>query len=95
MFCFSVLEAMSAAKPVISYKLDAVKEFFDTDEWLADNPDDMLNKTEKLINLKPNEREAIGAVNYQNYLKHSAKNFAQRIIAEYQLAMNPNKSAPL
>jgi len=94
-FCFSALEAMAAAKPIISYKLDAVKEFFDTDDWLADGVADMIAKTEKMINLSPSERQKIGLANYQNYLKYSGKNFAARIMREYESVLNPNKSVTL
>lgn len=83
-FCFSVLEAMAAKKPVISYKLDAVKEFFDTDEWLADNFDDMIEKTDKMISLPPIERQRIGIENYKSYLEHVPEIFAEKIMTEYE-----------
>ena len=86
-FCFSVLEAMAAKKPVISYKLDAVKEFFDSDEWLADSYDDMLEKTGRMISLSPAERTKIGISNYKLYIKNSSEFYADAVMKEYENAL--------
>jgi len=91
-FCFSVLEAMAAKKPVISYKLDAVKEFFDSEDWLADDFNDMIEKTSKMISLKPSERYAIGISNYKLYLKNNVEFYADSIMKEYEKALL-NKNA--
>jgi len=90
-FCFSVLEAMSAKKPVISYKLDAVKEFFTDDQWLADSYDDMIEKTEKMINLNPQERQSIGESNYEVYLNHLPEIFAEKIMDHYDDVFKSNE----
>lgn len=82
-FCFSVLEAMAAKKPVISYKKDAVCELFETDEWLAENLEDLFEKTSRLISLSPEERSKIGRNNYLMYLKHNPGIFSERVMAEY------------
>lgn len=89
-FCFSVLEAMAAKKPVISYKKDAVRELFDSDEWLADDMEDMFEKTSKLVKTPPSERSEIGRKNYLMYLKHRSDLFSDKIMAEYIKALNPN-----
>lgn len=87
-FCFSVLEAMAAKKPVISYKKDAVCELFDSDEWLADNMEDMFEKTSRMIKTSSEERTKIGRKNYLMYLKHGADLFADKIMAEYLKVSN-------
>lgn len=89
-FCFSVLEAMAAKKPVISYKLDAVKEFFKTDEWLADGFDDMMAKTERMIGLSSIERQKIGVENYRSYLEHLPEIFAEKVMSEYEQFIESN-----
>lgn len=82
-FCFSVLEAMAAKKPVISYKLDAVKEFFDYNDWLADDVDDMISKTAAMINRSPSEREEIGEKNYDLYLEYGSRIFSEKVMRQY------------
>jgi glycosyltransferase involved in cell wall biosynthesis len=86
-FCFSALEAMAAKKPVISYKLDAVKELFDSEDWLADDFGDMIAKTENLINKPKSERQKIGLKNYEMYLKNSVDIFANSIMNEYKKSL--------
>ena len=87
-FCFSMLEAMAAKKPIISYNNGAISEFFDTDDWLAYDIDDLFEKTSKMISLSPSERTAIGRANYMNYLKHNQEFFAATIMSFYKASLS-------
>lgn len=91
-FCFSVLEAMAAKKPVISYKDGAIPELFDNDDWLASSFEDMLEKTKRLVSLSPSERAEIGKNNYLMYLKHNPDIFAERVMAEYKKIISCDES---
>ena len=94
-FCFSILEAFAARKPVLSYKNAAIPELFDSDEWLADDIDDLIEKTARLIRTHPSERDLIGKNNYGLYLKNSQQIFANNILSEYKKAMSRTQSAQL
>ena len=77
-FCFSILDAFAARKPVISYQNSAIPELFDNSEWLAKDIEDLQEKTHRMISLSAKERTCIGNNNYERYLKNSSSLFTQR-----------------
>jgi glycosyltransferase involved in cell wall biosynthesis len=78
-FCFSILEAFANKKPVISYKDSAIPELFDSDEWLCDDLDGLVDLTKKMQSLSKEERQQIGNVNYLKYKQHSTEIYADKI----------------
>lgn len=89
-FCFSILEAFANKKPVISYKNSAIPELFDTDEWLCDDFECLVDLTKKMAELSPDERTVIGESNYLKYKQHSTDLYASKIINIYNEVYSQN-----
>lgn len=83
-FCFSILEAFSCGKPVISYKNSAIPELFETDEWLCEDFESLLAMTKKMANTSAQDRQTIGMKNFNLYKKYGVDIYAQKIEQEYR-----------
>lgn len=84
-FCFSILEAFSHGKPVLSYADSAIPELFDGDEWLCKDFEDLLDRTKKMASLSAQDRQTIGMKNFDLYKKYNVDIYAQKIAAEYAI----------
>jgi len=82
-FCLSILEAFSHGKPVISYRNSAMTELFETDEWLCDDFESLLELTKKMASTSAQDRQTIGMKNFNLYKKYGADIYAQKIEQEY------------
>lgn len=84
-FCFSILEAFSHGKPVLSYADSAIPELFESDEWLCKDFEDLLDRTKKMASLSAQDRQSIGMKNFNLYKKYNVDIYAQKIAAEYAI----------
>jgi glycosyltransferase involved in cell wall biosynthesis len=83
-FCFSILEAFSCGKPVISYRNSAIPEMLETDEWLCDDFESLLELTKKMASTSAQDRQTIGMKNFDLYKKYGVDIYAQKIEQEYR-----------
>ena len=84
-FCFSILEAFSHGKPVLSYEDSAIPELFESTEWLCKDFEDLLDRTKKIASLSAQDRQTIGMKNFNLYKKYGVDIYAQKIAAEYAI----------
>jgi glycosyltransferase involved in cell wall biosynthesis len=82
-FCFSLLEAFSHGLPAISYKNSAIPEMFDTDEWLCDDFEQLIEKTKLMASKSKKERQEIGINNFAIYQSHSPEIYVKTILNSY------------
>ena len=82
-FCLSILEAFSHGLPAISYKNSAIPELFDTDEWLCDDFEQLIEKTKLMASKSKQERQEIGMRNFNVYKKYGTDIYAKTIFDSY------------
>jgi hypothetical protein len=63
---------------------------FDTDEWLCDDFECLVDLTKKMAELSLDERTVIGESNYLKYKQHSTDLYASKIINIYNEVYSQN-----